>query len=112
MFRLAHCALALLVVLASVTLPACGGICCPKAAEASVHAEMPCCAGASAMTPREASPAQPATFARVATPIAVLTRPAAFAESPALVRSAPHVDRETPHEPTPPLFLMNAQVLL
>jgi hypothetical protein len=112
MLRVAQCALALMVVLASVTMPACGGICCPQAPEAAVHARMPCCTAESSMATRDASPAQPATFARNATFMAVIVRPATFAASPTPVQPARRIEREKPHEPTPPLFLLNAQFLI
>ncbi|HYH09013.1 MAG TPA: hypothetical protein VEK11_18310 [Thermoanaerobaculia bacterium] len=112
MFRLASCALALIVVLASVILPTCGGICCPKTADASIHAQMPCCAGESSMASREASPAHPATFApRATAPVAVVALPCDVPPAPRIQRTELVADR-TPHEPAPPLFLLNAQFLI
>ena len=112
MFRLASCALALIVVLASAILPACGGICCPKAPDASMHAQMPCCAGESSMAPRDNSATQPATLARAATTIALTTAPATIELAPPRVQPPPRIALATPHEPTPPLFLLNAQFLI
>lgn len=98
---------AALTLLAAGTLPAClAGFCCAMPAEASIHANMPCCADDEAMAPRESKPAPAVTFAVVApvqptTPVIAT----AVAHVPTIVTT----DDEIRREPAPSPYLLNAQ---
>lgn len=109
MKKLATLAMASAILIATAILPTCGGLCCPRSSEATMHAEMPCCEPGVSMTPREAVRLQPATFFTLshATVPVVITKTDP-APRPAHVRSA-SVEH---HEPAPPLFLRNAQLLI
>lgn len=111
-------ALAVITVLASGVLPACGGMCCPVAEdEAAVHAQMPCCAEPT-FSPSDALRLLPATFAGLSSspqtwvPVAVVERPGTFEVSPPRVQATLTIASRAHHEPTPPLFLLNAQFLI
>lgn len=107
--------LAALAVIASGLAPLCTALCCPPApAELSIHASMPCCAGEDSMSRSDAMRVEHSTaaVARVHVPppvIAVVTTVAQPA-APAFRREATRV--LTRHDPSPPLFLLNAQFLI
>jgi hypothetical protein len=106
--------LAALAVVAAGAAPLCTSLCCPPAPpEAAFHAAMPCCTGEDSMTPSDALDVQhaPPATARVHAP-QQLTVAATLAPP-----SAPSLGREstrvlTRHDPSPPLFLLNAQFLI
>src|SRR5688500_20129277 len=101
-------------VIAAGAVPLCTEFCCPPAPpEASFHAPMPCCAGEDSMSPSDATDVQhaPPATARVHAP-----RPVAIADTLTLP-SVPALRGEwarvlTRHDPSPPLFLLNAQFLI
>ncbi|HEY0371875.1 MAG TPA: hypothetical protein VGD79_07720 [Thermoanaerobaculia bacterium] len=116
MRRFATFALALLTVLSASLLPVCAGaFCCPAVAELTMEAAMPCCAETS-VTPREDVRSLPATSPSAApapqtwTPMIAVALPRANAFVP--VRIAHTEDSPPRHEPSPPLFLLNAQFLI
>jgi hypothetical protein len=105
--------LAALIVFAAAVLPACGGLCCTAADEAAMHAAMPCCAAESSLAPTDARPIPPATTLATSAltppaplPVAAILTPAATQLLPRGIVSTAH------HEPSPPLFLLNAQFLI
>jgi hypothetical protein len=105
-------ALAAIVLIAAGIGPACvPGLCCPVNETASIHAQMPCCAGdAPTMSPREVGRMRPATVSIIAQQAA----PAVIelAQPPAPVQTAVIVIVEAPPDSSPPLFLRNAQLLI
>jgi hypothetical protein len=96
-------------------LGTCDALCCPLAPQqVSIHAAMPCCAGDASMSRPNATRIPVATTtAQIQTPapasaavtIAIDTAPLRLATS----RTAPSPAH---HEPSPPLFLRNAQLLI
>jgi len=102
-------------MIAAGAAPLCTSLCCPPApAEASFHAAMPCCAGEGSMSPSDAVDVQhsPPATARVHAP-----QPATVVITTLTVPAAPAFRREstrvlTRHDPSPPLFLLNAQFLI
>ncbi len=102
------------LLLVATALPMCGTICCPpRAAAASIHASMPCCATHTTIAPRASQDVPPATLASsvslsVVAPIAMISVTAQT--------SAPlHVGHDHPRAPfdsSPPPFLRNAQLLI
>jgi hypothetical protein len=93
----------------------CDALCCPLApAQSSMHAAMPCCAGTASMSRSESTRLPAATTtAQVQTPApakAVVT----IATNTAPMRVTSHRSAPSPahHEPSPPLFLRNAQLLI
>ena len=102
-----------IVVLAGGLVPACmGGGCCVKELEASVHNEMPCCkesAIAPSSAPARAVPAPAPTH--IAAPVATIALPGAIEIAPQRIAVAAH-DAAEHREPSPPLFLLNAQFLI
>lgn len=108
--------LATVIVLAAGIVPACDReLCCPVTPDVPIaHAEMPCCEAGVSNAPREITRVRPATFPgfdltpHAATPAAVV----AF-EAPTARIELPHDTRFIAHrEPSPPLFLLNAQFLI
>lgn len=108
--------LSLIAVLAAALAPLCDSFCCASSSETSIHALMPCCAGESNMSRNEPvrEERSTSTAARVSTPqpppvaavIATLAAPPAPATRFEETRIASR------HEPSPPLFLLNAQFLI
>ena len=110
-------ALAVTTLLAAGLLPACiPGLCCPINDAPTVHAQMPCCQGESSIASREPLRVRPATFASNAPSpqsAAVLAQHAtAFTVAPARVPAKLAAGQTAQHEPSPPLFLLNAQFLI
>jgi hypothetical protein len=100
--------LAAIVVIAAGLLPACGSICCAGDAETVIHRPMPCCETQPRLERSEAVRMPQATSvsipAHVAAPVTTVETPASRA-----LALAPLPER---HEPSPPLFLRNAQLLI
>src|SRR6185436_7836102 len=115
-----HLALAAIAVFAAGVLPACvPGMCCPVSPSVpTVHAQMPCCAPSDTFVPKDDTRQQPASFAGSTSllpqkwaPVAVVTRlGAGFA--PARVQTTHDTVIQAHPEPSPPLFLLNAQFLI
>jgi len=104
-------AFAALMVLAGV-LPVCiPGLCCDTSDAPAMHAQMPCCAGETSMTPREPVRVQPATFAAFASNPLHAMAPVVVVQ-PAAISFTPDATSSSHHEPSPPLFLLNAQFLI
>jgi hypothetical protein len=107
--------LAAFAVIAMGLAPLCTALCCPPApAELSIHASMPCCAGKDSMSRSEEMRVEHSTAAaaRVHVP------PPAMAVAITVSQPAPPAFRReaarvlTRHDPSPPLFLLNAQFLI
>ena len=105
-------------VLAAGVLPAClDGGCCSKAGEMTVHMQMPCCTESS-FAPRDAVRPLPATSAgsvpspQMWAPVAVVELPGASGFIPPRVQATLAIASSAHHEPSPPLFLLNAQFLI
>jgi hypothetical protein len=100
--------LAAIVVLAAGILPACGSICCAGEADTVIHRPMPCCDAQPRLERPDALRMPQATSvsipAGVAAPLTAIETPASRA-----LAIAPLPAR---HEPSPPLFLRNAQLLI
>lgn len=116
--RACFLALAVIAVLTAGVLPSCGGICCPVAPDvAMVHAQMPCCAGAS-FAQRDALRSHPATFAGYSSPSPQTWVPPAVVVQagtsvvPPRVQATLATASRAHHEPSSPLFLLNAQFLI
>jgi hypothetical protein len=116
--RASFLALAAITVLAAGVLPTCAdGICCPLADAPTVHTQMPCCVDPS-IAPRDAVRLQPATSAgsTLSPPTwasgAVVEQPGATQVSPPRVQATLATVSLAHHEPSPPLFLLNAQFLI
>jgi hypothetical protein len=111
-------AVTLATVLTAGILPTCGdGACCVLGpAQATVHAQMPCCASMTAprdvprpgvVTTSAGSLVSPQTWA----PVALVMRPYASG-SPSRVQATLTTVPTAHPEPTPPIFLLNAQFLI
>ena len=119
-FRKTLLVLAAIAVFAAGVLPACvPALCCPVSTAApSVHAEMPCCAPSATFVPRDDTRQQPATVASATSLLPQKWAPVAMVAPRSAQFSSPHVQtaRDTvlrAHpEPSPPLFLLNAQFLI
>jgi hypothetical protein len=104
--------LVVLAFLAASIFPACGAICCSSPAETSIHAAMKCCntqpklerADSGMRVPPAVTASAPAP---VTIPVSVATVPLVSAP----VAIAQTIDAAH-HEPSPPLFLRNAQLLI
>ncbi|HUP61937.1 MAG TPA: hypothetical protein VNA69_16135 [Thermoanaerobaculia bacterium] len=115
-----HITLIIATVLAAGVLPACvPGVCCAVLPDAStIHAQMPCCAMTNSFAPRDAMRLQPATFAGSTSPLPQMWAPVAVVARPGAPVVPPRVQTtldtalEARHEPSPPLFLLNAQFLI
>ncbi|HEY0156666.1 MAG TPA: hypothetical protein VGF28_05175 [Thermoanaerobaculia bacterium] len=101
--------LAAFFVLAAGIVPACGSFCCAREAADSMHAAMPCCESQPKLEraqvlrmPQATSVSLPA--AHVAAPVTAPASPPARALTLAALPGM--------HEPSPPLFLRNAQLLI
>lgn len=113
-------ALVVVSVLAAGVLPTCGdGFCCSvESAVPTVHAQMPCCASPS-FAPRDVSPSRAVTTLsagsltspRMWAPAALVTWSHASV-SPSRVQATLATASTAHPEPTPPLFLLNAQFLI
>lgn len=112
-------ALAVVSALAAGVLPTCGdGLCCSiMPAVPTVHAQMPCCASPS-IAPRDVSQPQAVTTSagslispQMWAPVALVMRPYASVV-PSRVQATLATVSPAPSEPTPPLFLLNAQFLI
>jgi len=107
--------LAAFAVIAMGLAPLCTALCCPSApAELSIHASMPCCAGEASMSRSDAMRVEHSTSAaaRVHVPPPVLAV-ATLVKQPAAPALRPEATRVlTRHDPSPPLFLLNAQFLI
>ena len=101
--------LAAMCVLAASLAPACGALCCADDTIPTIHAAMPCCETQPRIARSEAMRVPQATTvavdAQVATPIAAISIPA----SRIAVVATPATSH---HQPSPPLFLRNAQLLI
>ena len=109
-----------IAVFAAGVLPACvPALCCPVSpAMPSVHAEMPCCAPSTTFVPRDDTRQQPATVAGATSllpqkwaPVAAVAQRSAQFSSPRVQTARDTVLLAHP-EPSPPLFLLNAQFLI
>jgi hypothetical protein len=108
--------LAAFALIAAGLAPLCGALCCPAAPAAiSMHAAMPCCAGEASMARSEDMREQQSTTATarvdVSPPaVGVVSVIARQANAPSgrheVTRSAAQ------QQPSPPLFLLNAQFLI
>jgi hypothetical protein len=100
--------LAAVFVLAAGIAPACGSICCAAESAATIHASMPCCETQPKIERSEALRLPQATTvsipAAVAAPVTAIETPASRAIAAAALPSQ--------HQPSPPLFLRNAQLLI
>jgi len=82
-----------------------------------MHAQMPCCAQTS-FAPREAVSLQPAVFAglfpppQTLVPVVVVAQYGTADLHPSRVQATLTTASPALHEPTPPLFLLNAQFLI
>jgi hypothetical protein len=107
--------LAAFAVFVAGAAPLCSSLCCPLAPpQASIHASMPCCAGETSMSRSDAmrvqqttAPAAPRVHATQ--PVTIIAT-ATSTHAPALRREPPRLVAR--HEPSPPLFLLNAQFLI
>lgn len=115
-----HLALAsMFVLLVFGVLPSCeGGLCCPLMPDApAVHSQMPCCGVESSFAPRDAVGLRPASFAGLSTspqtwvPVALVERPGAEM-FPSRVQATLATVSRARHEPSSPIFLSNAQLLI
>lgn len=118
-FRAMSLALAVIAVLAAGVLPVCGGMCCPVSGTVTnIHAQMPCCAGATSFARGDSLRLPPASFAGLSSPpqmwvpVAVVERSGASLQSPPRVQATLTTASAARHEPHPPLFLLNAQFLI
>lgn len=116
-FRAIFLALTTVAVFAAGALPACAGaVCCPTPTEPVAHAQMPCCEGQTSIARSSALRLQTVTFAgfsfspQLCDPVALVARTGASA--PAGVQAARATVSAALHEPSPPLFLLNAQFLI
>jgi hypothetical protein len=109
-------ALVFVSIVAAGVLPTCGDELCCANEEPAVHAQMPCCES-TAITPRDVIRLQTVTAS--STGVTVQAPPALAA----VVQSAQPIATPRMHvqhpvasailvEPTPPLFLLNAQFLI
>ena len=114
-FRAISLAVAAAVVMAAGLVPACGSMCCPKPADATIFAPMPCCTTPT-MSPSSAARTQPVTLS-----VATAAPDHSFAatidwsdppEPPRSVRVPSIGPSAAHHRPAPPLFLRNAQFLI
>lgn len=112
-------ALAVVSVLVAGVLPTCGdGLCCSvKPAVPTAHAQMPCCAPSFA--PRDAARPQVATTSPAGSLISPqMWAPAALVtwsiatDSSLRVQATLATASKALLEPTPPIFLLNAQFLI
>lgn len=116
-FRAIAFALVAISLLVAAVLPVCGGICCPAGDDAaSMHAQMPCCAGEASVA-REESPRLPKAAGvspapRIWVPVAIVARAGATCITAPRVQAVRDHDAISRHEPSPPLFLLNAQFLI
>jgi hypothetical protein len=115
-FRAIGLALATIVVLAAGILPACvPGMCCPVTDTPTVHTQMPCCQGQDSIASSDLDEVRPATFAghsfkpQTWAVAAVSTQTASPVAHIAATRNR---GRDAHHQPSPPLFLLNAQFLI
>lgn len=112
--------LATITVLAAGVLPACvNGLCCPVTPDApAVHSQMPCCTGQTSIAPGEITRVRPATYAgfnlqpQTWAAAAVVAGAGASELSPARVPATLATGLFALREPSPPLFLLNAQFLI
>jgi len=107
--------LAAFAVIAASAAPLCTALCCPPVpAEISIHASMPCCAGEDSMSRPNPMSVERSTAAasRLHVPPPAIGVVTAVAEpaAPAFRRETARV--LTRHDPSPPLFLLNAQFLI
>jgi hypothetical protein len=116
--KVAILALVAITVLVAAVLPAClDGGCCSNAGEMTVHMQMPCCSE-STLAPRDAVRPLPATSTgsvpspQMWAPVAVVDLPGASGFLPPRVQATLPIASTAHHEPSPPLFLLNAQFLI
>jgi hypothetical protein len=106
---------AAILILGNGMVPVCGAMCCPLAPDVPlVHAQMPCCAPGASIGAGDVTRTQPATVAgSVSLPLAwnVVARLGGN-DSPTLVAVARDTAAAATQEPSPPLFLLNAQFLI
>jgi hypothetical protein len=103
---------AVLALLVASIFPACDAICCSSPADTSIHAAMPCCNTQPKLervpSGMRVPPAVTATAPAQATiPVAVAT--VSLVHAPVAVAQAVEPAH---HEPSPPLFLRNSQLLI
>lgn len=111
--KLASLFLAALILIAAGILPTCGGICCPRSADANavMHREMPCCEPGASVAPREAVRLQPATFSNFTqTPAPAILTSSEPSQPSRVCHTSPLSDERG--RPSAPLFLRNAQLLI
>lgn len=118
--RTMNVALAAILVLAAGVLPACVCVhraCCLSLPDApTVHSQMPCC-DVPSVAPRDLVRVQPATFAGLSpspqpwASVAVVMQPDASPSSSRVQATLATVTLAH-YEPSPPLFLLNAQFLI
>lgn len=103
---------ATLLLAGAGVLPVCGGFCCASGDDESMHAQMPCCETPSSLAPMDAVRVPPATVTA-----GIALQPPALPPVTMLVpvppaRAAFDRTSDAHHEPSPPLFLLNAQLLI
>lgn len=114
--RASFLALAVIAVFAAGVLPTCAdSLCCSRAGEQTVQAEMPCCEPT--IAPREFSlqpvtPAGSALLPQTWAPVAVVEPPGASPSIPPRVQATLATVSQAHLEPPPSLFLLNAQFLI
>jgi hypothetical protein len=98
------------ILFAAAVFPACVPGCCKAEAEASMRAQMPCCDDRPSMTEREVSATRTAVVAPFHAPAAIVQHTVA---APLQHAAAPRIaDAQPEPQPSPPLFLLNAQFLI
>lgn len=102
--------LATAMLFAGAVFPACAPGCCKADEDASMRAQMACCDEQPSMTEREVSATRNAATAPLHAPVAVVQQNAAAPLQHAAARQLAHT-RPQP-QPSPPLFLLNAQFLI
>lgn len=101
---------ATVMLIAAAVFPACIPGCCKANEEASMRAQMPCCDEQPSMTEREVSATRNAVTAPLHAPRAIVQHTVA---TPLQDAAAQHIVHAQPQpQPSPPLFLLNAQFLI